>query len=134
VSPSERGGSLDGLTPYKYLGKAEGFVAPDVRTAQEAPQAIGSTDTHRPMTGDDDKPWFTQKYQVVNEDSQEPIPDTPYYIETAEGNIYQGKTDTNGYTERVYTGSINNLTILWGNDALDYTSGSKSKSNTKESV
>jgi uncharacterized protein (DUF2345 family) len=120
VSPSERGSSLDALSPYKYLGKAEGFVAPDVRTAQEAPQAIGSTETHRPMTGDDDKPWFSQQFTVVDKASGNAVPDTPYYAKTSEGTVYKGKTDKDGKTERIFSGDMNNVQLIWGKDAEDY--------------
>jgi uncharacterized protein (DUF2345 family) len=112
VSPSERGPQLEAISPYEYLGKAEGFVAPDVRSAQEAPQAIGSTDTHRPMTGgEDDKPWHSEQYTVTRENDGEPAPDTEYKITTKEGQVYQGTTDDKGQTQRIYTSSLDSAKL-----------------------
>ena len=45
------------------------------------------------------------------------LPDISYYIKTAEGKVYKGKTDIQGKTPRIETTSSNELHIWLGEDA-----------------
>lgn len=42
----------------------------------------------------------------------------PYYITTAEGKVYQSRTDEEEKTPRIWTRSAENIEAFWGEDAI----------------
>lgn len=43
----------------------------------------------------------------------------PYYVETTDGRVFQGKLDASGMLPRIHTGhNPDDYTVYWGDDAI----------------
>ena len=83
---------------------------------------IRDGDTNRHTTASNSNEFLKQKnvfdeqIVAIDQDGQY-LPNIAFYIETAEGEIYQGMTDSEGKTSRVTTNSSGELKIWLGDDA-----------------
>lgn len=57
---------------------------------------------------------FDQQFQLVNSETGEPIPDMPYRVETASGEVHFGDTDSHGRTARIRSILAEDITVEWG--------------------
>jgi type VI secretion system secreted protein VgrG len=95
-----KGGDITLACPGKFTVKASKhpFSAGESKKAE----LVKLPDTQVKM--------FDEQFLIQNSDG-EPIPELPYKITTAEGDIYRGITDENGYSERIFTAAVSQLKI-----------------------
>jgi len=61
---------------------------------------------------------FDEKVQLVDSENGMPIADYPYFAITSEGTHYSGRTNKQGYTQRMPTEQASDISIFWGDEAL----------------
>jgi type VI secretion system secreted protein VgrG len=60
---------------------------------------------------------FSKRIQAFDHTYNQAIPELQYYARTAEGDVYSGNTDENGWTEQIYTHDPSEIKIYWGEEA-----------------
>lgn len=56
-------------------------------------------------------PDYNQSFQIIDENTDEPIPDAYYEMKDSSGNIISGRTDANGYTQKLHAVKAMDLEI-----------------------
>ena len=64
--------------------------------------------------------FYSERFQLKNEKTGKPIPNTLYCVEFGDGRIVTGHTDKKGYTLRTYASNPKDVRVLWGRDAETY--------------
>ncbi|CAI8919700.1 PAAR domain-containing protein [Pseudomonas fluorescens] len=74
---------------------------------------IGDTVVTAPFSGLMPMPvHFSDKFQLIDEDSGEPLPDHVYAFQRADGSIEHGVSDKNGYTHVVSSHLAETITLF----------------------
>ena len=64
---------------------------------------------------------YDEQIQLVDQTTGRPLADCPYVILQNDEVVARGRTDRNGMTVRVASGNCEaEMTLLWGDDALDW--------------
>lgn len=75
---------------------------------------IGDTVTAAPFSGLMPMPvYFSDKFQLVDEDSGAPMPDHVYAIQRADGSVEHGVSDAMGYTHAVNSHLPESVTLFF---------------------
>lgn len=75
---------------------------------------IGDTVVAAPFSGLMPMPvYFSDKFQLVDEDSGEPMPDHIYAIQRADGSVEHGVSDAMGYTHAVNSHLPESVTLFF---------------------
>jgi uncharacterized protein (DUF2345 family) len=60
------------------------------------------------------QPIYDEQFVLKDKDSSEPLPFTPYLIELEDGQVFEGLTDAEGATARIYTSQPKKLKVFHG--------------------
>jgi len=87
--------------PIKGLPDVNGNIVPwsELATAKdgcEVHQKLGRQDLMCKC------PDYNQRFRLIDKDTGDPIPDTYYEITDSNGSLINGRTDENGFTEKVH--------------------------------
>jgi uncharacterized Zn-binding protein involved in type VI secretion len=77
----------------------------------------GATFSGAPINNEETQS-YDERFQIVDEDTGEPLASYPYYIETAAGTVYSGETDEEGYTPRLCSRDPEAVEVYVGYEAL----------------
>ncbi|WP_017129763.1 DUF2345 domain-containing protein, partial [Pseudomonas agarici] len=56
---------------------------------------------------------FHEQFQIFANDEEQVLADTPYKITAASGKVWRGTTDSQGFTQRVYTATPEKLSLIY---------------------
>lgn len=116
------GGAAVELKGANITFKASGTFT--VKAASTAFSGGGSSNAEVPvLPGSTLLNTFSQKIKIANSTGTGGVANLDYYIKTAEGKVFKGKTDANGETKRVFTDHPGEMEMHLGEDALKVAKG-----------
>jgi uncharacterized protein (DUF2345 family) len=70
------------------------------------------------LPGDLSEGVYGESFRFLNSDTNKPQNAIRYFIELDDGTFVHGKTDENGFTEKISSDKKNTARVAWGIEAL----------------
>jgi len=101
--------------PIAFLGSATAHGGMIITGSGDV--FVGTQVGEAPFTPIVTVPKHSERFQLVDENTGDAIPDMLYCIETGDGQRLVGHTDNHGNVARVFTANPTSITVQWGKEA-----------------
>jgi hypothetical protein len=104
--------------PIAFLGSATAHGGIIITGSGDV--LVGTQSGSAPFSPPEILPRHSEQYQLIDENSGQPVEDTLYCVECGDGQRLIGHTNGYGNTERVFTSDPLSVVVRWGRDAANH--------------